>query len=427
MSRLKRVFKWIGIGLGLLVVIALVINAILVWRSGSQLRAEYAKIRAAGDPVFLSDLAEPPVPPEENAFTYVQQATDDLRPAQKELSEALDLRGFETGDLSADDLRRVETLLEAHAAVVPLLEKASQCPRYVLPVDYSLPSREFLEQSLSPIQDVRSAMRCLYIKAVWLQAKGDRESALETCLLMLRLARRVGQQPMLVGGLVAVACRGYPLRVAAQVLQTQSISTEMRQSLETELGSQDVFAACRWALKSDRAYSVTAYQDVVPLRKNWLTRAYWDRDELMSLQVVDRLTVATGQPWNRLQAIYQQVDADASRAPLARLAIPAWKAGQMAYYRTEAMIRCLRVLNALQQHATPGSDVVPSLSGLGLPPEATQDPFTGNPLTVKRLPKGWLIYSFGPDGDDDGGRLTDDGENDIGIGPPGTSEEQAGP
>jgi len=81
------------------------------------------------------------------------------------------------------------------------------------------------------------------------------------------------------------------------------------------------------------------------------------------------------------------------------------------------MSRSLRVLNALQARVPPGGDHVPDLTELGLPAEATIDPFNGKPLNVKRLPQGWMVYSVGRDGVDDGGKL--DWRTDIGAGPMG--------
>ena len=84
------------------------------------------------------------------------------------------------------------------------------------------------------------------------------------------------------------------------------------------------------------------------------------------------------------------------------------------------MIRCLRVLNALQTHVPAGSNAVPKLADLGLPAETTTDPYTypRKPLHVKKLPQGWLVYSVGPNEQDDGGKLEDPMSGDVGVGPP---------
>ncbi len=85
--------------------------------------------------------------------------------------------------------------------------------------------------------------------------------------------------------------------------------------------------------------------------------------------------------------------------------------------RTQAEIRCLRVLNALQMRVPSGSNKVPKLGELGLPTETTIDPFTGEPLKVKRTPRGWLVYSVGRNFKDDGGKLDDPTTGDVGVGP----------
>ena len=81
------------------------------------------------------------------------------------------------------------------------------------------------------------------------------------------------------------------------------------------------------------------------------------------------------------------------------------------------------MLNALQTHVPAGSKEVPKLSELGLPAETTTDPFNGEPLHVKKLPQGWLVYSVGRNFKDDGGKLDDSVNGDVGVGPP-TAEKK---
>ena len=83
--------------------------------------------------------------------------------------------------------------------------------------------------------------------------------------------------------------------------------------------------------------------------------------------------------------------------------------------RTRALLRCLRVLNALQGRLETTGAETAALSELGLPTEITLDPFTGQPLQVKKTDRGWLIYSVGRDLKDDGGSLDD--WKDYGVGP----------
>ena len=93
-----------------------------------------------------------------------------------------------------------------------------------------------------------------------------------------------------------------------------------------------------------------------------------------------------------------------------RPAIEAWFKGAN---RTTAIMRSLRVYNKLATHRQ-GAETV-ELDGLGLPKLATIDPFSGEPLVVKRINDGWMVYSMGENGVDDGGNFKD--QKDCGLGP----------
>jgi hypothetical protein len=89
-------------------------------------------------------------------------------------------------------------------------------------------------------------------------------------------------------------------------------------------------------------------------------------------------------------------------------------------YRNQAMIRAIRILNALQKKAPINADKIPTMAELGLPDEVGIDPFNGKPMIIKKLPDGWLVYSVGENLKDDGGKVqekTDSKPLDVGFGP----------
>jgi hypothetical protein len=97
------------------------------------------------------------------------------------------------------------------------------------------------------------------------------------------------------------------------------------------------------------------------------------------------------------------------------------QASYEAETRLTAQLRCLQILNVLTQRVSDNPDSSANLTDLGLPADATTDPYNGKPLIVRREPNGWLIYSVGQNGQDDGGRIHDSapgGYLDVGLGPP---------
>jgi hypothetical protein len=178
-----------------------------------------------------------------------------------------------------------------------------------------------------------------------------------------------------------------------------------------------------WTIKSDRPY-VLAYFDTVPRRNFWLySRWCWNLEESEFLEMMEAFLALPNdaRPFYHVKKTIHKVNGTFSptSGPFAQQLFPTLEATYQAVLRTRAKIRCLRVLNALQTHIAAGDNKTPKLTDLGLPAETTTDPFTGGePLHVKKLPQGWLVYSIGGNDRDDGGNLEGGPNGDIGVGPP---------
>src|SRR5262249_40051297 len=116
-------------------------------------------------------------------------------------------------------------------------------------------------------------------------------------------------------------------------------------------------------------------------------------------------------PYAEVAAAFRRYQQQQGKPALTNLVIPALAKGRDSTERVRALMRCLRVLNALQRAGA----VQAKLTGLGLPAEATTDPFTDSPLQVKKVSGDWLIYSVGVNLTDDGGDLEEN--KDVGVGP----------
>jgi hypothetical protein len=100
---------------------------------------------------------------------------------------------------------------------------------------------------------------------------------------------------------------------------------------------------------------------------------------------------------------------------LADLLIPATQAAYSADARCTAQLRALRIVNALRAFAEKNGREAKGLEELGLPREATIDPFSGEPLKLKHTEDGWIVYSVMTNGVDDGGDFKD--LKDYGVAP----------
>ncbi len=422
MKRLKKILKWTGLVLGGLVAILLLVNAWFVWSTDARLEKQLEAIRTAGDPLTLADLARKPIPPEQNAAKYLRRVEVDRAAMEKELKPYWEWadKHDENALMPADIQRSVKAVFDAHPRVIPLLQKAAACPEYDEQLDYSVPANSFLGTQLLPlVRKCKGAARLLQIESQLLALEGNPSEAVRSALAIFRLARHFDRNPTIISYLVAMAVRGTATDSADMALQTGPVSHEVRKSLDAELAVQEGMAGYAWALKSERAFGLNSFRNF-PLRNFWLlSRGLWNQAESAYLDAMDAYVALTHNcgSYERTDRMIGRIYARSSASrTLLQLVCPAMKAPYEIVTRARATIRCLRVLNAIQAHVPAGSKEVPKLSNLGLPAEATTDPFNGEPLHVKRLPQGWLVYSVGKNLRDDGGKL-DDG-SDIGVGPP---------
>jgi hypothetical protein len=423
MKRLKKTLKWTGIVLGGLVAIGLVANAVFVWTTDTRLERQLAEIRAAGDPLTLADLARPPIPPDKNAATYLRRAEADVAAIQRELANVHSIWVYPLPLMTSEDRKAIKAAMEAYPAPIPLLERAAACPDYDSQLDYTLPPHEFNMKLLDVVQKTRSAILLLNARALLLVNEGNRDEAVRTGLVIFRLARHFDRNPTFVAFFPAFAFRDMAIEPANLALQTGPMSMGSREALDVELALQERMDGYGWAIKSHRAFEL----ELVRMARNrnfWLIRrAVWNRrqsallDESQALLALSHDSISYNQTSQTIHKIQTETSPVLGEGDSRLIGLPMQTTIEVVT-RTRAEIRCLRVLNALQTHVSAGSKEPPKLTELGLPAETTTDPFTGEPLHVKKAPQGWLVYSVGPNFQDDGGKLDDPLGGDVGVGPP---------
>jgi hypothetical protein len=418
MNRFKRNLKWIAIATGATIALLLVLNAYFIWNTGTRLERRLTELRQAGDPVQIADFARAPVPPEKNADVYLRRATSDLDAIQKELMVWYPKSVYPTGTLSAPEKERLEKLFAAYSQVMPLLEQAADSPDYDPQLDYTLSPTGFLEPCMQHSSEHRVLYRVLRARCALLLAQGHNDEALATQLLMLRLTRHWRREPFLLNYLVTAVCEHLAMGGLNQVLQTGPVSSSARQALDAELALHDTIEGYRWALRNERAYSLSSFREM-PGDGFWLTRGFANDLMLRLIHLFDRYL-------EKASRLYADAIADKSHVSmpggvpnvygaLVTLLEPALVSAREPSERVRALSRSLRVLNALQARAPRDDNSVPNIGDLGLPTEATIDPFNGKSLIVKKAPEGWTVYSVGSDLVDNGGKL--DGRTDVGAGP----------
>jgi len=387
----KRILKFTVLG----VVILLIVAAGWRWWSLAQLEQRLAAIREAGDPVSLADLQPDPVPPQGNAATYLARVSDDADKLWIELDPILyrvDLNAREK--VTPEELAAVEEAFAAYPQVLAAMEQAAGAKTHVWPFDYSQSHTEFSEAFIDVTQRWRTFARLFHCRAVYLAVTDRPDEAVEVYLQLLRLARLQSEEPLLmVGLLVNIAVRQTAIAGLNDLLQTATLSPETYAAIDRELAHHDSLDRFVPMLKAERVYGIESFAQFPQVFvSQWIEY----------LDVMEDLIAEGDRP------VYEVTEPDESAyGTLTALVIPSIVASRAAANRDVALVRGVRIVNALQ--AQQMDDPAVDLSTLGLPPETLIDPFSGQPLKHEKTELGWKISNH-----DD----VDNGKTKVTVEPP---------
>ena len=399
----------------IVIFVLLGIMAVWLWSSGGRLDQRIAAIRAAGEPVTVADLKRPSIPPDKNADTFLRRAQPGVDALDKQFwyQQALG-DAISQWRLSESDQRVLAAGFAAYPSVMAQLGQAADCPDYDSQLDYTLGPEELVVAFLPRIQYFRSVARVLQARSCLLLSQGQRDEALRTCLVQLRLTRHYDKQPTLINYLVALACRDVAVEMTNRVLRDGDVPMDLRAELDDELAMQDKMDGAAFAFKSERTLGLANLQS---LRSSWSPLNWRNvKDECDYLDIMAEVIATASEPRYKIANQFKRtVQRSQQVGPLTSLVTPTISATRDAPDRVQAQLRCLRVLNALQRSAARTKNSEPTLADLKLPAEATIDPLNGKPLLVKHSPQGITVYSVGTNLKDDDGTFDD--LLDFGIGP----------
>lgn len=433
----KRAFRRIFIGLVALIGAAVVVDGALAWQSEHRLASKVAELHAAGEPATLSDLAPKSVPVENNPAVYLERMWPDLQAFNKEdadferssLGEDYNKRRADTYDVpTSEEIKALRGMLDKYPAILPLLTKASQCTGYASPADFSLPSIKLNSQMLEQVHPYRSLMIFVEYKMQVLLADQKADEAVRLGIGLLKFAD-LRQEPFLWSYFLLMAGEETAFNVLNFAVRQRSLSAQVRAELEAELVRLDNLRPLRYALATERVFVLAQIDDangnIQPIFFRWPLQNW----RLNECGLLDQANEAAKLPLDEIRPRWDattkrvHLPGELDRLTSEKFVGPAIGMSVDCEFRRLSLIRCLRVLNALEGYKQRTGKEAESVDQLSLPHEATIDPYSGKPLVVKKTEQGWVVYSVWRNNVDDGGRFNFN-SGDWGFGPPGYPHER---
>lgn len=390
---------------------------VVVFGGGLRARAE-----AVDEPQSLAALAPAAIPDDENAAAQLEKITgqidrwsaDYVALCQSPLGMAF-VETTERGEPpTPEQAAAVQKVMNGYADLDAALGRAAACESFASRGDFTKTTQQFLDDLLLRIQRFRNIGRYYDWRIRMLSFEGQPEAAIRRGVEMLKLARLSEDEPTMMSYLVAAAVRHVTIRAVYDALAAGRVSFDAHTSLDAELARIDDSRAFTRMLRSERAFDKTAEQ-AGPLG---IANFFGAAPGTGASDYMTKVIEASELPWREFYA--QVRDGGALAAPtgfgvMADNLTPALKACATARARNLAMIRSLRVVNALRLFSKLHQREATGLEELGLPADASADPFVDGPLKLKLSERGWAVYSVGENGVDDGGSVSD--LKDFGVGP----------
>ena len=408
---------------------------------GRMLRVEAAQMMAA---------ALPPAPAaDDNAAPLYQRAFAALAADTTLGEETSPVQDSLVADPASPE---VAATLDRHAATLDLLRRATDRPGCRFDRDWSRPSIDML---LPELQEMRQAARLLTLAARKAAADGDGARALADIVRIHRLGLHAAGEPLLVSGLLGQAIDSVALQTLVDILPRLDkedlplLDAEaVRDFMATPITYQRAFLgeeAFGLATLGDLADGAEGMTSLELLRSvfdeptrftfdgpfSCLYRCFMLPSDIAGYRaVMGRYQDLVGAMLRSITRSYPAIVKEATEIEdemtsarpgiFSAMLTPALTAVIKSQARGAAMHDVAGVLVAATRARLAGTSLADSLVPDAVP-ALPGDPFTADkPLVAKRGDDGWVVYSVGPDGEDDGGPVPagadpSEGNDDVGL------------
>lgn len=436
--------RWPVVGLAGLFVIAklVVLGILLILDNAVAAQAPYLRLEAAS----LMETHLPPVVTDtENAAPLYREAflLLDTDPTTRENDSPL-------GKPMAADLDAPATveLLRRHAPTLDLLRQAADRDVCRFTRDWSRPAVDML---LPEIQSIRNAARLLSLAARREAADGDAAAALRDVARLGRMSRHAASEPILISGLVGLAIDAVALDTLADVLPACTPDDAEAVAVTDLVGPPPTLTG---GFYGEEAWGIRMFAEVAEgqtLRHvlggdGWGETAWMPAGFALLYRVFllpadlaayrrdmhrQQVLAAKQAPFAEVRRETGDLEAGlGARRPglLTALILPALGQAQMQSFKAEARHAAGRALVAATRQRLAGGPLPDALDAIDRQwlPAMPTDPYTGTtradrePLRSRSADGDLVVWSVGPDGEDDGGPLPVgaeriEGHDDIGL------------
>ncbi len=283
-----------------------------------------------------------------------------------------------------------------------------------------------LSTLLPHLDRVRDVAGLLDTDAVLAAVDGNAAQALASAAAALHLSRAVGDEPLAISQLVRTATDQIAVGILERSLALSELPptglTEVQTALLAEATEQRLVASLRGERAFMQRLMANLDSGVLTLRQMaggaaewddglsfWLMQRHIPNDRAYHLDYLTQLLAIAGHPAHEQSELFDQMEIPepGPGRNLTRLLLPAYQKLAAAEWRLLARLHSAAIGLACERFRQANGRWPADLAELkDLLPTVPLDPYDGQPLRYRRLDDGVVVYSVGPDRQDDGGNLS---------------------
>jgi hypothetical protein len=394
----------------------------------SDLAQRLQALSEAGYALSLAELTERNVLPEgaDNAADYYLTAFSHYSEPNEKAHAVLPWAGKakqprRTEPVDEAMRQAIEVFLSDNEKTLILLHEAVALKHAQYPMDFG----QGPDMSLPWLKAVRRSAFLLSLEGLCACAQADPNRAMETVRATLALAESL-DCPLLINRLVQISVRTLACRNIEQVVSRLALSDEQLQRLAGWLETYTDEEGYRQALIGERCFGLSTFRApggisshmgggkvlsaiLIPMKILGLH----ERDMLgyvnLMQDYIDALELPEGERLAAYQAVEKKLGSGKSGGLLTQMLMPALQRTYQLEMRHIANRRVAHTALAVERYRLAQGTLPKALDEL-VPTyldEVPIDPFDGQALRYTLLAKGYVVYSMGEDGSDDGGTERD--------------------
>ena len=416
----------------LIALLVIIIAGFVVFRLvlSSKLNARLDVIKAAGYPVTCVEVDAWYAIPEsaENAADAIMDSFSHYNKWEdEEKRKLLPIVGqaqlpLRTEPLTEETKALVAQYLADNQQALELLHKGAAIEHSRYPIDLS----KGFEALMPALSHIRAGARLLELEALLDAENGEVEKVVDSIKSTFGLARSLSKEPILVSQLVRIACQALGVSAIERTVNRTEFSDEQLVELGQVLVDAEDPCAMSRAFIGERCAGLSVFK--TPSSKTlklidgsssslgviaialYKFAGLADMDAAIYIDTMNDYVEIFKLPSEQRQKVADDIDARFEKTSkihiLLRMIMPALSRVMDLDVRNVAHLHTARVGLAVQRYRLAAGRLPDTLAELvpAYLDAVPKDPFDGKELRYKKLETGFVVYSIGEDGSDDGGK-----------------------